>query len=94
MSVISRTRTTGVYVVYDGAWYEFGGTSVGAPQWSALIALANQGRSSGNLSGVDDVIYSIANGGNHKINPTYFHDVTSGAMAALRTIRLVSGTTW
>jgi len=69
----------GVYVVYDSSWYEFGGTSVGAPQWSALIALANQGRSSGNLSGVDDVIYSIANGGNHKINPTYFHDVTSGS---------------
>jgi len=75
----------GVYVVYDGQWYEFGGTSVGAPQWSALIALSNQGRTSGALSGIDDVIYSIANGGGHTsgggytIHPAYLHDITSGS---------------
>src|SRR5262249_2083164 len=39
---------TGFYV-YDsyqaGGWYAFGGTSAGAPQWAALVAIANQGRS-------------------------------------------------
>lgn len=69
----------GVYVVYDGQWYEFGGTSVGAPQWSALVALANQGRTSGNLSGIDDALYTVANDGKDIINPTYFHDITSGS---------------
>jgi subtilase family serine protease len=73
----------GVYVVYAGSWYEFGGTSVGAPQWSALIALANQGRTNA-LSGVNEAIYSAANGGSttsyggYTINATYFHDITSG----------------
>jgi subtilase family serine protease len=69
----------GVYVVYNGQWYQFGGTSVGAPQWSALIALANQGRTSGNLSGIDADVYSIANAGGYAINPAYFHDITSGS---------------
>ncbi len=36
------------YAVYDSygssGWGQYGGTSAGAPQWSALIALANQGR--------------------------------------------------
>jgi len=73
----------GVYVVYAGSWYEFGGTSVGAPQWSALITLANQGRSS-TLAGANQAIYSAANGGStttyggYTINSTYFHDITSG----------------
>jgi subtilase family serine protease len=73
----------GVYVVYAGSWYEFGGTSVGAPQWSALIALANQGRTSA-LSGANEAIYSAANGGStttyggYAISSSYFHDITSG----------------
>ena len=38
-----------IYDSYDdtdgiGAWYEIGGTSVAAPSWSGLIAIANQGR--------------------------------------------------
>ena len=34
-----------VYDSYGGyAWASLGGTSAGAPQWSAIIALANQGR--------------------------------------------------
>jgi len=71
----------GVYVVYAGQWYEFGGTSVGAPQWAALVALANQGRGSA-LSRANQAIYSIANngqsGGLYTINPSYFHDVAVG----------------
>jgi subtilase family serine protease len=35
-----------VYDSYGGyGWGQYGGTSAGAPQWSAIIALANQGRS-------------------------------------------------
>ncbi|HEY3862163.1 MAG TPA: hypothetical protein VGO59_09770 [Verrucomicrobiae bacterium] len=70
---------TGVYVVYKGGWYQFGGTSVGAPQWSALIALANQGRASGALSGINTDVYPIANAGNFAINAACFHDITSGS---------------
>src|SRR6185503_4830416 len=39
------------FAVYDsfsagtsGGWFSIGGTSAGAPQWGALIAIANQGR--------------------------------------------------
>ncbi len=48
--------STGV-AVYDSTpysgqtgWFQVGGTSVGAPQWAALIVLADQTRSSGSLS--------------------------------------------
>lgn len=75
----------GVYVAYAGSWYEFGGTSVGAPQWSALIALADQGRTTSLSNNIGKTIYAIANGGGttayggYTINPTYFNDVTTGA---------------
>ncbi len=76
--------STGV-AVYDSVpyhgdtlgWVVVGGTSAGAPQWSALVAIADQGRA---LSGqealnstsptqVMSVLYE---------NPTDFHDITSG----------------
>ena len=67
-------------VPYNGEtldWVEVGGTSEGAPQWSALLAIADQGLA---LSGqqalnstspqqVMDILYE---------NPTDFHDITSG----------------
>jgi subtilase family serine protease len=75
--------STGVYVYdsvpYEGGsgWWEVGGTSAGAPQWSALLAIADQGRA---LSGqpalnssspqqVMSILYA---------NPADFHDITSG----------------
>jgi hypothetical protein len=73
------------FAVYDSfdhggtsyGWLEVGGTSAGAPQWSALLAIADQGRA---LSGqpalnstspqeVMNVLYK---------NPAAFHDITSG----------------
>ncbi|MGO9151709.1 S53 family peptidase, partial [Mycobacterium sp.] len=75
--------STGVYVYdsvpYEGGsgWWEVGGTSAGAPQWSALLAIADQGRAlngqkaldSTNPQEVMNILYK---------NPADFHDITSG----------------
>ncbi len=67
-------------VPYEGTnygWLQVGGTSAGAPQWSALLAIADQGRSlsgqpalnSTNPQEVMGILYA---------NPASFHDITSG----------------
>ncbi len=67
-------------VPYEGTtydWLEVGGTSAGAPQWSALLAIADQGRALGgesplnatNPQQVMDILYQ---------NASDFHDITSG----------------
>jgi len=77
---------TGV-LVYDsvnGGWFIVGGTSVGAPQWAAAIALANQLRVSGgssDLGWANVSLYSLAKGSTttpYTVNPSYFYDVSSG----------------
>lgn len=62
-----------VYDSYSGDdWFTVGGTSAGAPQWSALIAIANQGRgSAGTLANAQADVYSLPS--------TDFHDITSGS---------------
>ena len=69
---------TGVYVAYNGRWYQFGGTSVGAPQWAGLIALTG-----GLKNGSGGAPYSVADlysaaGTADTINPSCFFDITSG----------------
>jgi subtilase family serine protease len=70
---------TGVFVYItapgaaSGAWFSYGGTSAGAPQWAALIAIADQGRAVGGqgpLDGAQSQIYALSS--------WYFHDVTAG----------------
>jgi Domain of unknown function (DUF4082) len=67
-------------VPYNGqtrGWVVVGGTSAGAPQWSALLAIADQGRALSGQSALDstnpqevmNILYS---------NPSDFHDITSG----------------
>jgi hypothetical protein len=83
---------TGV-AVYDstnGGWLTVGGTSAGAPQWAALIAIADQGRAlalAPALSSSDTLgaIYTMAG--------TNFHDITSGnnGYAATTGYDLVTG---
>ncbi len=68
---------TGVGVAYGRYLYEVGGTSVGAPQWAALIALASSVRTSGTVGGSAD-IYSVA-GTAPTINSANFFDITSGS---------------
>jgi subtilase family serine protease len=67
------------YAVYDtdgyGGWIEAYGTSAGAPQWAALVAIADQGRalvSEGSLSG-SQLLSTI-----YQLPQSDFHDITSG----------------
>lgn len=81
-----------VYVSnYNGStgWAMVGGTSAGAPQWAALMALVNSARSS-SLTSVLSNIYSIA----AQSYSTQFDDVLSGsngAFAAAGGYDLVTG---
>jgi subtilase family serine protease len=66
------------FAVYDSygstGWGQVGGTSAGAPQWAALIAVADQGRALaglGSLSNAQAAIYSLS--------AADFHDITSGS---------------
>jgi subtilase family serine protease len=64
-------------VAYNGVegWQTVGGTSAGAPQWAALIAIADQGRALNGLSALS---------GTQTLSAIYaapsadFHDITSG----------------
>ncbi|MHB1558350.1 MAG: DUF4082 domain-containing protein [Isosphaeraceae bacterium] len=73
------------YAVYDSVpysgttydWLTVGGTSAGAPQWSALLAIADEGRAAAGQPALDStnpqqvmtILYQ---------NPKDFHDITSG----------------
>jgi subtilase family serine protease len=85
--------STGVYI-YDNGFGVVGGTSVGAPQWAGLFALANQGRvADGEATlgptqtttetnpnyGTNTLLYQLA-GGTSYTNPNGdYHDVTTGS---------------
>jgi hypothetical protein len=76
--------STGVYVYNSmplngkvGGWWQVGGTSAGAPQWAALVAIADQGRAlqgKGSLDGRAQTLPAIYN-----MPASAFHDVTSGS---------------
>jgi subtilase family serine protease len=56
-----------------GGWVAQGGTSAGAPQWAALLAIADQGRAlqgKTSLSNVQSIMY--------KLPASDFHDIISG----------------
>jgi hypothetical protein len=69
------------FAIYDSygfnGWLQAYGTSAGAPQWAALIAIADQGRALGGRGSLD--------GGSQTLPVIYhlpqsdFHDVTSGS---------------
>ncbi|AFQ48986.1 S53 family peptidase [Burkholderia cepacia] len=67
-------------VTYQGqaGWFQVGGTSAGAPQWSALVAIANSLRTAAGksrLSGTYDALYTV---GKAAYGSDY-HDVTTGS---------------
>jgi hypothetical protein len=58
----------------DSGWWAVGGTSAGAPQWAALVAIADQGRALdglGSLTNAQSLIYNLP--------ASDFHDVTTGS---------------
>jgi subtilase family serine protease len=58
-------------------WSQFGGTSAGAPQWAALVAIASQGRSLAGLSPLDgpgQLLPKI-----YTLPAQDFHDITTGS---------------
>ncbi|HTB79391.1 MAG TPA: chitobiase/beta-hexosaminidase C-terminal domain-containing protein [Opitutaceae bacterium] len=66
---------TGVPIYQTGAgWAQFGGTSMSAPQWAALFALANSLRAQ-SIGSAPGALYSLANA-NYS---GYFRDITSGS---------------
>ncbi|HEY2155763.1 MAG TPA: S8 family serine peptidase [Isosphaeraceae bacterium] len=79
------------FAVYDSlsylrqsGWLQFGGTSAGAPQISALIALADQGRGSkGSLDGPTQTLPTIyaATTTSGTTGTETFYDVTTGSNA-------------
>ena len=71
-----------VYDSYDntdlsGDWYQIGGTSLAAPSWAALIAIADQGRAvagGSTLDGKTETLPAL-----YSIPATDFNDITSGS---------------
>jgi hypothetical protein len=68
---------TGVFVfdTNNGGFLQVGGTSIGAPSWSGLIAIVNQGRAVKGTSSLNggDLLNQI-----YKVSANDFHDITSG----------------
>ena len=74
------------FAVYDSypdnetsyGWLQVGGTSAGAPQWAALLAIADQGRALNNQPAIDSASAQEVQTTLYK-NLGDFHDVTSGS---------------
>ncbi|HEY0323893.1 MAG TPA: S53 family serine peptidase [Pyrinomonadaceae bacterium] len=68
----------GYQAVVGGNWIDYaGGTSVAAPIWAAIIALANQARRSSGLSRlgfINPLLYKL-----HDARPAPFRSITAGA---------------
>jgi hypothetical protein len=67
---------TGVVVYNNGGYYAVGGTSAGAPQWAALVAIADQGaalQGNGPLTGATQTLPAL-----YAASQSDFHDITSG----------------
>jgi len=58
-------------------WAQVGGTSLAAPMWAALVAIADQGRSLAGLSSLDGRSQTLPR--LYSLSAADFHDVTSGS---------------
>lgn len=76
---------------YQGqkGWFSVGGTSAGAPQWSALFALADQGRAtlSSNSTGSSPVYHAAASA----VYGSNYRDITSGSNGSCATCTARTG---
>jgi hypothetical protein len=67
-----------VYGSYGwGGWAEVGGTSDAAPQWAALMAITDQGRSLAGKAALDGYTGTLP--ALYKLSSSDFHDVTTGS---------------
>jgi hypothetical protein len=82
VSVYQTSPLTGL-----GTWYVVGGTSVGAPAWAAIIAIADQGRAiagKGSLDGGTETLptlYALAPGNYNPVSPVRRMRLTATATA-------------
>ena len=77
--------------VHDTGWYVIGGTSSGSPQWSGLIAVANEMNGGNPLGYINPALYALAS-----VPATYakdFYDVTTGNNQTVSTIPGFSAST-
>jgi subtilase family serine protease len=80
------------YAIYDSVgvsgysgWFQVGGTSAAAPQWAALVAIANSQRVAArksNLSATGTSVYAV---GKSSLG-NYFHAVTTGTNGSCGTL--------
>ncbi|RQS70182.1 peptidase S8/S53 subtilisin kexin sedolisin [Burkholderia sp. Bp8963] len=73
------------FAVYDSVtyqrqagWFQVGGTSAGAPQWSALVAIANSLRAAAGKSRLSAAYNTLYAAGKSAYGSN-FHDVTTGS---------------
>lgn len=70
-------------------WSQFGGTSDAAPQWAALVAIADQGRSLvglGSLDGATQTLPAI-----YALPAADFHDIVSGTSSGSPNLSAAAG---
>jgi len=58
-------------------WVQFGGTSAAAPQWAAMVAIADQGRALSGLSSLDGATELLPR--LYSMSSTNYNDITSGS---------------
>src|SRR5262249_43244927 len=73
---------TGFVIVSAGTLYGVGGTSAGAPQWAALVAIADQGRALAGHTSLSsgqtlNTVYA---------HPTPFHHIAKGSTGAYEVV--------
>ena len=74
------TNGNDVYDSYNGGaadpWYSVGGTSIAAPIWAGIIAMADQGRARLGLGSMDGASQTLPR--LYLLDQSDFHDVTTG----------------
>jgi Pro-kumamolisin, activation domain/Bacterial Ig-like domain (group 1)/Invasin, domain 3 len=68
----SADPDAGYVVRYDGTWIVIGGTSAATPLWASLVALADDGCSSGSLGFINPRLYALEDSSGD------FNDITVG----------------
>jgi subtilase family serine protease len=67
-----------VYGSYGfGGWAQVGGTSAGAPEWAALMAIVDQGRVDNGLTPLDGATQTLPM--LYQLPSSNFHDITTGS---------------